>query len=356
MTDQDEVNRQWMLAKGYHPQRKTFDRGLDFLFRNQSVDNWFLQIETFDPHEPFFTDEGPSDPHLREYTGPRFDWPAYGPVTETPMQVDHARRSYGELVRMCDRQLGRILDAFDRYRLWDNTALIVTTDHGFLLGEHNQWGKMVQPLFEEVAHIPLFAWVPPSAARDGLVTAEPGSRCERVTQTVDLAPSILALHDVAPVAADGSPSRMDGVSLWAGPREREALFGLFGGHAAVTDGRAVYMRAADQNGPLLEHTLMPWNMREPAPTDDLEQTELVVLEGFAEGRPLMRYPGHMHSPKLIPWLHDLLFDVQQDPGQTTNLLEMEDETAETEWRGRLIQALQRTGAPESVFARLRLEE
>jgi arylsulfatase A-like enzyme len=160
MTDQDSINRRWMLANGYHPQRETFTRGLQFLDANHEADDWFLQIETFDPHEPFFADETSDDPTVREYDGPRFDWPAYGPVSETPEQVAHAQGRYRNLVAMCDRQLGRVLDTFDRLGLWDTTALIVTTDHGFLLGEHREWGKIVQPLFEEVIHIPLFMHVP----------------------------------------------------------------------------------------------------------------------------------------------------------------------------------------------------
>ena len=37
------------------PQAQTFAAGLEFLETNRDQDNWYLQIETFDPHEPFFT-------------------------------------------------------------------------------------------------------------------------------------------------------------------------------------------------------------------------------------------------------------------------------------------------------------
>ena len=51
---QDRVNRDFMRAEKNQPQAKTFAAGVDFLRRNSGQDNWFLQIETFDPHEPFF--------------------------------------------------------------------------------------------------------------------------------------------------------------------------------------------------------------------------------------------------------------------------------------------------------------
>jgi len=44
----------------------------------------------------------------------------------------------------------------DEHAMWDDTALLVTTDHGFLLGEHDWWAKIMMPCYNEVAHIPLF--------------------------------------------------------------------------------------------------------------------------------------------------------------------------------------------------------
>ena len=64
------------------------------------------------------------------------DWPRYRrdePGDDTTDLI----MSQAALVSMCDDQLGRILDVFDAENLWKDTALIVTTDHGFMLGE--QW-------------------------------------------------------------------------------------------------------------------------------------------------------------------------------------------------------------------------
>ncbi len=40
----------------------------------------------------------------------------------------------------------------DELELWDDTMLIVCTDHGFLLSEHDWWGKNRMPLYNEIAH------------------------------------------------------------------------------------------------------------------------------------------------------------------------------------------------------------
>ena len=52
MHKQDNINREHMVSSDLQPQHKTFSLGLEFIERNVDSDNWYLQIETFDPHEP----------------------------------------------------------------------------------------------------------------------------------------------------------------------------------------------------------------------------------------------------------------------------------------------------------------
>lgn len=132
---QDWVNRPYMATEDRHPQTLTFDAGLEFLRTNQEADRWFVQIETFDPHEPFFSHQPYKDLYPHDYDGPHFDWPDYKRVTETPDQVEHGRFEYAALLSMCDHSLGRVLDTMDELGMWDDTLLVVCTDHGLLLGE-----------------------------------------------------------------------------------------------------------------------------------------------------------------------------------------------------------------------------
>ena len=120
-------------------QKLTFDRGLEFIETNQGYDNWFLQIESFDPHEPFYSFEE----YLKQYEKPALDrdldWPPYDRVHQTEEEIAYIRAKYMAMISMCDENLGRVLDMMDRYDLWKDTMLIVNTDHGFLLGEHGWW-------------------------------------------------------------------------------------------------------------------------------------------------------------------------------------------------------------------------
>jgi arylsulfatase A-like enzyme len=163
---QDWVNRKYMQTEEEQPQAVTFKLATEFIEKNHQEDNWFLHIETFDPHEPYFTHQKYKDLYKHEYNGPHFDWPDYGIVKETKEQVEHVRKEYAASVSMCDTYLGKILDLMDEKDMWDDTMLIITTDHGFLLGEKDWWAKAIQPIYNEIAHIPLFIWDPRSGKKN----------------------------------------------------------------------------------------------------------------------------------------------------------------------------------------------
>ncbi|WP_194923030.1 sulfatase-like hydrolase/transferase [Catenulispora pinisilvae] len=342
---QDWVNRSHMPTETEQPQTLTFDAGLEFISTNKDQDTWFLQIETFDPHEPFFSHQPYKDLYPHEYDGPQYDWPDYRMVLETPEQVEHVRLEYAALLSMCDRSLGRVLDAFDEYRLWDDTLLIVCTDHGFLLGEHGWWGKNVQPWYDETIHTPLFIWDPRSRVA--------GERRASLVQTIDIGPTLLEFFGVdrtpdmlgrplRETVADDTPVRAAGI------------FGAFGGHVSVTDGRYVYMRACVEasNTPLFEHTLMPTHMAARFRPEELRSAELVPGGTFAftKGVPVLKAPGWAISPARFG---SLLFDLESDPDQQSPVV---DDDLELRMAGLLVETMRTADAPASQYLRLGLPQ
>ena len=153
---QNIINREFIKDEKDFPSVQCFAHGFEFLERNKDADGWLLQIETFDPHEPFHAPARFKEPFDTGWTGPIRDWPRYGRVDELPEECEELRANYYAVVSMCDFLLGQLLDYFDTHDLWNDTALVVTTDHGFLLGEHDFWAKNRMNIYEEVAHIPLF--------------------------------------------------------------------------------------------------------------------------------------------------------------------------------------------------------
>ncbi len=340
----DWINRKYMQWEEQQPQPRTFKTGIEFIETNKNEDNWFLQIETFDPHEPFFTQQHYKDLYPHDYDGPHFDWPPYDSVHETSEEVQHMRYEYAALLTMCDRYLGKVLDKMDEYDLWDDTMLIVCTDHGFLLGEHDWWAKMVQPFYQEVAHIPLFIWDPRSKKQ--------GERRQSLVQMIDFAPTLLDYFGVdIPKDMQGNPLK-DTVATDA-PLREAALFGLHGGHINVTDGRYVYMRApaAKENQPLYQYTLMPTHMRHPFGVEELQDIQMAEPFTFTKGCRTMRInanPGRdYHS------FGNLLFDVQEDPQQENPL-----DSVEVEQRliDKMVELMKASDAPAEQFERLGLEQ
>jgi arylsulfatase A-like enzyme len=321
-------------------QAKTFAMGMEFMRTNRNQDNWFLQIETFDPHEPYFAPQKYKDLYPHDYDGPHFDWPPYRPVQETPEQVEHVRYESAALHSMCDAYLGKVLDLMDEQDMWKDTMLIVNTDHGFLLGEHNWWAKMVPPVYNEIAHTPFFIWDPRSA--------KSGERRESLVQTIDIAPTLIDYF------GKEIPKDMQGKSLAdtvAGdtPVRDACLFGMHNAQINVTDGRYVYMRAPQADAePSNEYTLMPTHMHRTFSVNQLKDLQLQEPFPFTKGCRTMKISARF--PHIIP-LKTELFDIREDPGQENPI---DDPQAEEMMMDHLKRLMRDNDAPPEQFERLGL--
>jgi hypothetical protein len=263
-------------------------------------------------------------------------------VRQTPLEVQHMRFEYAALLSMCDEHLGKVLNWMDELELWDDTLLIVCTDHGFLLGEHDWWAKMVQPFYNEVARPPLFIWDPRSRKQ--------GERRGQLVQMIDYPATLLEFFGVErPVDMQGMPLR-DVIASNAPTREA-VIFGIHGGHVNVTDGRYVYMRAPAQpdNQPLYEYTLMPTHMRARFDISELQHIALAEPFSFTKGCRTMRTTGRF-MPTPFPYTN-LLFDVEQDPNQDSPIEDAETERHMIEHLRRL---MQEGDTPPEQYVRLGL--
>lgn len=160
--------------------------------------------------QPFFLAVGFHKPHL-PWVAPRryFEMhdPAKMPLPQTPpddledipqvaltlrpqeqkMTDEEKRlaiRAYYACVSFMDAQVGVLLDALDKNKLWDNTVIVLWGDNGFHLGEHGGlWRKMT--LFEESAGVPLIIAAPNINGK--------GKSCDRTVEFVDIYPTLCEL-------------------------------------------------------------------------------------------------------------------------------------------------------------------
>jgi choline-sulfatase len=113
----------------------------------------------------------------------------------------HLRRAYYAALSAVDRRLGQLLTALTESGERERTAVLVTSDHGDMLGERGMVQKRC--FYEPSARVPLLLSLPGGA--------HAGERVSTPVSLVDVLPTLLDLADVP--AADRTP--VDGVSLLA---------------------------------------------------------------------------------------------------------------------------------------------
>lgn len=168
---------------------------------------FFLLVDTWDPHEPWDPPAWYVKQYLPDFEGgafqPPYDYLSGAGMTDRELEV--GRASYAGMITMVDRWIGRLLDRVQTLGIADDTAIVFTSDHGFLVGEHDQCGKMIrrqidppiidelgQPrdslwarsvLYRELTHVPLIVHVPGTKP----------SRVDGLTSAVDIMPTVVEL-------------------------------------------------------------------------------------------------------------------------------------------------------------------
>ena len=346
------INREFIRDYADFPSVKCFDGGFEFLDRNRDAQDWLLHVETFDPHEPFFAPDRFRADYPTSYRGPVLDWPPYARVTEAPDECDELRANYCATVALWDHELGRLLDYMDQHAMWDDTALIVSTDHGFLLGEHDWWAKILMPCYNEVAHIPLFFHHPAMKHMEG-------TRCDALTQTIDIATTLLDCYGQVPPPENQGVSLLDTVQ-GKGPMREAVIYGVFGSAVNITDGRHTYFRyprdlkAAD----LYQYTLMPTHMKERFSVAELADATLAPPMPFTKGVPLLKVPAtpkspvyNGHGPGGQQDTNTVLYDLVSDPAQ---MFPVSDAEIETRLAQQMLRLMRANDAPVESFSRLGL--
>lgn len=267
----------------------------------------FLMVSFTHPHSPFITRKEFWD----RYDHDDIDMPKVPPIPldeqdemsrwlhyahggdldeVTDEHIRNARHAYYGMVSYCDDKVGRIMATLDEVGLTDDTVVIFTSDHGEMLGERGGWYK--QYFYENSSRVPLIISSPKRF--------KPG-RLEHCVSLVDILPTAMDL------ACDGE--------AWE--------------PAGALDGQSLM--------PLLEG-------------EDSDRDDTVISEYTGEGTCAPCRMIRRGKYKLI-YTHghpDLLYDLEADPLELTNLAE---DAAHSATREELRTALLQDWDPESVNER-----
>jgi arylsulfatase A-like enzyme len=117
--------------------------------------------------------------------------------TDDPRSLEELVKDHYAGVEDNDRNVGAVLQELDRQNLLDRTAVVLSSDHGFLLGEHHLYDKRL--MYEPSIRVPMMVRYP------GRVRA--GSASDEMVLNLDMAPTLL---DIAGLQA---PGEMQGKSM-----------------------------------------------------------------------------------------------------------------------------------------------
>jgi len=270
---------------GVNEYRYNFDFGpvdvTDEEMPDHRVFTWAAEFVNDPPEEPFFLAAGSFRPHLRWYVPQKYfdmypleeiqlpevkegdieDLPkgardllsSTGPREEHELVVQKGKwkeavQAYLASITFADAQVGILLDALEKGGYFENSIIVLWSDHGYHLGEKQHWHKFT--LWERSTHVPLMISAP------GLT--RPGSVCHQPVNLLDLYPTLVELSGFKP-AED-----LDGTSLLSlledpTAEREEPVFTTMGykNHAVITGewryiryeegGEELYNRKNDPN-------------------------------------------------------------------------------------------------------------
>ena len=203
----------WLRAEGEDQEQTDGMIAMEAVrqIKKHKDDSFFLGVGFFRPHTPYvapkkYFDLYPIDsihmPYAPEDDREDIPYAAFAHNCKIPNYgledsiCLEAKQAYYATVSFIDAQIGLLLDALEENELMDNTIVVLWSDHGYHLGEHNGiWQKRC--LFEESAKAPLFVYAP--GARGN------GSKCSQIVEFIDIYPTVAKLCDLSP--PDGQPGK-----------------------------------------------------------------------------------------------------------------------------------------------------
>ncbi len=171
---------------------------------------WFAHLSYLRPHPPYAAPGHWADEYDPSNVGQAIEpvadlHPYHATVLKVPEataptdpdQFARMRAQYFGMIGHADHQVGRLCEHLRRIGQWDNTIIIVTADHGEMLGDHGLKEKL--GYWEQSYAIPCIVRDPRHPHAHGAVIDE-------FTENVDVMPTICDAIDVpVPGQCDGYP-------------------------------------------------------------------------------------------------------------------------------------------------------
>lgn len=211
----------------YDEETSFFARRRLFEYRMKRTEPFAMVVSFIHPHDPYVArpewwnlyenadidmpvPSQADDPHTRRLMkGIEADV-----VAVSDEEVRNARHAYYANTSYFDGKVGEIVKTLTEADLIDNTIIVVTADHGDMLGERGLWYKM--NFFEHSARVPMIM------AGPGIVP----SVIEEPVSLVDLLPTFIDMAASTGITAPPPGMPLDGHSLWPLAQGKDADSGI----------------------------------------------------------------------------------------------------------------------------------
>lgn len=241
MSTDGYVHRPWHLAEELHVTNWATQQMARQIKRRDPTRPAFWYLSYRHPHPPLV----PLTVYLDQYRQVSVESPAMGDwcaapalpyavaskrmrgLKYAPAQVADIRRAFYALCTHIDHQIRVVIGTLREECLLDRTIILITSDHGDMLGDHGLWAKSL--FYDPAARVPMILVGLPREMR-----TRPGAVDNRLVCLRDVMPTLLDLAGVA------IPPTVEGLSM-VGREKRETLYGEFGESDGATrmlhDGR-----------------------------------------------------------------------------------------------------------------------
>jgi len=181
---------------------RVYNTAITWIEENYRQGDFFLWVDSFDPHEPWFPPYYYADLYDPDYEGMEPIGVGYGDWHNhiSKRQLTRMKALYAGEVTFLDRYIGRLLGKLKDLKIYDETLIVFISDHGHLLGEHDLIGKNWNTNgYRGVMDLVLTMRFPNATYA--------GNRVDSLCYNLDIVPTLLYHVGIEP------PAHLDGIDL-----------------------------------------------------------------------------------------------------------------------------------------------
>lgn len=301
---------------GRHTEQQT-QKAIELIEKNKE-EKFFLYLHYLDPHGPYtpplpYNQKYVDDKYFNKYNKyllatnkgllnviSEYQVPDNLRGSKTKIFVDYLIAQYDGEINYVDHNVGILLNKIKELNLDKNTLIILMSDHGSSMGEHNYWFEHGAFAYDATAHVLLTMQYPKLLPKNKII--------DEPTSTINVIPTILDITNI-PVSKD-----MEGKSLLPLILKDKKIDEYVYGEGGYNKQYITTIR--DKKWKLIKNTNI-----------HMEKDQMIVSTINMQKLIVNKTTSKLNFVKFILPLYEL-YDIENDPEETINLINQEQEIAD----------------------------